>query len=137
MANLQKIHMDGVDYRVGIVYGSMEEAAELVDGPNAGVMLSGFEDRDLTGTYYGHSMSVEPDPRYPQDYDALYDALAAPVNSHSVTMPHGQSTVTYDAKVSSVRRRSGSVMGGVRRWHGIEVSFRSIRPVRAPGETAT
>ena len=121
------ITMDGKTYRVRVVYPSVEESARLVEGPNAGDMLSGRRERDLVGTYYDHTLSVEPDPRYPQDYDQFFDAITAPVPSHSITMPHGQSTVTYDAM---------GVIAGVRRWNGLQVSFEGIRPVRLPGEGA-
>lgn len=127
------IQMDGKTYRVRVVRDSMEESAQLSEGPNAGEMISGLRERDLVGTYYGHSMAVEPDPRYPQDYDQLFEDLAAPVPSHSVTMPHGQGTVTYQAMVSSVSRRPSGVLAGVRRWKGLTVAFESIRPVRVPG----
>ena len=63
------ITMDGKTYRVRVVYPSVEESARLVEGPNAGDMLSGRRERDLVGTYYDHTLSVEPAPRYPQDYD--------------------------------------------------------------------
>lgn len=129
--------MDGRHYRVRVIFGSMEESAELVEGINAAKMLSGRKSRDLDGTYYSHSMDVEMDPRYPQDYDDLFDALAAPVESHTIVMPHGQGTVTYDAEVSVVRRRGQGVMAGRRRWTGITASFASIRPNLRPGEENT
>lgn len=128
------ITMDGKTYRVRVIFPSVEENARLVEGPNAGDMLSGRRERDLVGTYYDHTLSVEPDPRYPQDYDQFYQAITAPVPSHSITMPHGQGTVTYDAMVSSARHVANGVIAGVRRWKGLQVSFEGIRPSRLPGE---
>ena len=128
------IQVDGRTYRVRVIYSSIQESARLEEGVNAGDMLSGRRERDLVGTYCGHTLSVEPDPRYPQDYDQFYDAITAPVPSHSITMPHGQSAVTYDAMVSSARHVSKGAVGGIRRWSGLSVSFESIRPVRRPGE---
>lgn len=131
------IQMDGKTYRVRIVYPSVEETARLEEGVNAGTMLSGRDERDLMGTYYDHELSVEPDPRYPQDYDRFFDDLTAPVPSHVITMPHGQSSVTYEAKVSSARHTAAGVLAGVRRWKGLQVSFQGIRPARLPEEGAT
>lgn len=131
------IMMDGRTYKVRVRYDEpVEEVATLVEGENAGDMLSYRHERDLAGTFFGHTMSVEPDPRYPEEYDAFFDALSAPVDAHTVTMPHGQGTVTYEAMVSSVRRVSRGIVGGVRRWSGMSVSFSSIRPVRLPEETS-
>lgn len=128
------ITMDGHTYRVRVILPSVEESARLVDGVNAGDMLSGRRERDLMGTYYDHTLAVEPDPRYPQDYDQFFDAVSAPVQSHAITVPHGQSTVTYDAMVHSVSHICNGVIAGVRRWKGLQVSFQGIRPTRLPGE---
>lgn len=127
------IQMDGKTYRVRIVYPSVEEEARLEEGPNAGDMLSGRHERDLFGTYYEHSLSVEPDPRYPLDYDQFFEDISAPVPSHIITMPHGQGTVTYEAMVSAARHGAHGVIAGVRRWKGLSITFSSIKPVRLPG----
>lgn len=128
------ILMDGRTYRVRVIYPSIEESARLEEGINAGKMLSGRRERDLDGTYLGHSLSVEADPRYPLDYDQFFDDISAPVPAHTITMPHGQGTITYEAMVSSVRHGAKGKVGGVRRWGGLSVSFKSIQPVRRPGE---
>lgn len=127
------ITMDGKTYRVRVIFPSVEETARLEDGLNAGEMLSGRRERDLVGTYYDHTLSVEPDPRYPQDYDQFFDDISAPVPSHIITMPHGQGTVTYAAMVYSARHVANGVIAGVRRWKGLQVSFQGIRPSRTPG----
>lgn len=129
------ITMDGKTYRVRVIFPSVEETARLEDGVNAGDMLSGRRERDLVGTYYDHTLSVEPDPRYPQDYDQFFDDISAPVPSHIITMPHGQGTVTYEAMVYSARHVANGVLAGVRRWKGLQVSFQGIRPARTPGGT--
>ena len=127
------ITMDGKTYRVRVIFPSVEETARLEDGLNAGEMLSGRRERDLVGTYYDHTLSVEPDPRYPQDYDQFFDDISAPVPSHTITMPHGQGTVTYEAMVYSARHVANGVIAGVRRWRGLQVTFQGIRPARTPG----
>lgn len=129
--------MDGRDYRVRVRFETLEESARLDEGPNAGDMLSGRHERDLVGTFYGHTLSVEPDPLVQKDYDDFFDAITAPVPSHIITMPHGQGSVTYEAMVSEARHISKGSVGGVRRWSGLSVSFESIRPVRRPGEGST
>lgn len=128
------IQMDGRTYRVRVIHSSIEETATLTEGTNAGDMLSGRHERDLVGTFYGHTLSVEPDPRFPEDYDSFFEDITAPVASHAITMPHGQGTVTYEAMVSDARHVSNGVLAGVRRWSGLSVSFSSIKPVRRPKE---
>ena len=89
------VTMDGKSYRLRVRYNTMERAFELRSGDNEGYMLSGRHERDLLGTGYSYQFSVEPDPRHPEDYDAFYEAISAPVDSHEITMPYGQSTITF------------------------------------------
>lgn len=126
------ILMDGRTYRVRVVYNTLEESASIKEGPNAGDMLSGRHERDLIGTCYSHSMDVEPDPQYPGDYDDFFDAVTAPMSEHTVTMPHGQSTITYQAQVYTARRRSAGTLAGRRRWKGINITFQAAAPQRVP-----
>lgn len=126
------ITMDGVKYRVRVVYDSMENSFRLEEGPNSGTMLSGRKERDLLGTYYGHSMKVEPDPAHPEDFDAFFHAISAPVDSHRVSLPYGQGVIEYEAMVTSGRRVNGGKLLGKTRWHGLEVEYEPIEPQRTP-----
>lgn len=66
-----QVIMDGVSYRLNVRYETLGRSFRLEEGQNAGTMLSGDYTRDLMGTYYDYSMEVEPDPRFPADYDAF------------------------------------------------------------------
>ena len=70
--------------------------------------------------------------RYPGDYDAFFAAVTAPVATHTVVMPHGQGTITYQAMVYSAQHTSRGKMAGKRRWHGLSVQFQANAPQRAP-----
>lgn len=134
MANLMGIHMDGKDYRVRVVYNTIGRAFRIPEGENSGEMLSGRYELDSHGTYYDYQMDVEPDPRYPVDYDAFFEAISDPNGIHTVTLPYGQSTITLQVKVSSGSDTSRGRLAGVRRWSGLRVVFESIRPSRTPTE---
>lgn len=126
------IAMDGITYRVRVVYDSMERSFALREGPNAGDMLSGRHERDLLGTEYGYAMLVEPDPAHPEDYDAFFEAISAPVDSHEVTLPYGQSTITYEAMIDSGRDTYGGILGGKKRWKGLRVNYKPVEPQKTP-----
>ena len=126
------ITMDGITYRVRLVYDSMVLSFELLEGPNEGTMLSGYHERDLQGTKYGHSMKVEPDPTFPEDFDAFFHALSAPVNSHHVELPYGQVTIAYDAEIQDGEVTYGGKLLGKNRWHGLTVNYIPIEPQREP-----
>lgn len=126
------IVMDGITYRVRVVYDSMERSFALIEGKNAGTMLSGRDERDLLGTEYGYTMEVEPDPAYPEQYDAFFDAISAPVDSHHIILPYGQSTIEYEAKITKGRDTYGGRLGGKNRWHGLTVAYEPIEPQKTP-----
>ena len=128
----QQLNMDGTTYRVRIVYDTLVRSFELLEGVNAGEMLSGRHERDLLGTGYTYQMQVEPDPRYPTDYDAFFEAISAPVDSHTIIMPYGQSTITYEAMVESGQDTYRGIVGGRTKWRGLTVQYRYIEPQRVP-----
>lgn len=130
--NPTRITMDGETYRVLVVYNSMERAFELREGPNAGDMLSDRHERDLLGTKFSYQLDVEPDPEFPDDYDAFFCAISAPLDSHLITLPFGQSTITFDAMIERGRDRYKGKLAGKQRWGGLSVSFVPIAPQRSP-----
>ncbi len=126
------ITMDGQSYRLRIRQGSLEESFRIEDGPNTDTLLTGEESRDVIGTYYEHRLSVEPDPRYYQDYCNFYTAISAPVESHTITLPHGQGTITYEAMVLSGKHSIKDRLGGVNRFTGLSVTFKAKAPQVTP-----
>lgn len=124
--------MDGVTYRVRVVYNSLVRAFELVEGPNAGDMFSGRHERDLIGTKYTYSMQIEPNPRYPADYDAFFDALSDPVPSHTITVPNGQNSLTFAAMIEAGSDTYKGKVAGMRRYGGLSVTFKAIGIQKEP-----
>lgn len=124
--NNMNLVVDGTTYRVRIVYNSLVRAFELREGPNAGDMLSGRRERDLIGTKYTYTMEIEPDPRYQSDYDALYDKLSDPVASHTITVPYGQTSLTYGAMIESGSDTYKGKLAAQQRWGGLTVAFKAI-----------
>lgn len=126
------INLDGTLYRVRVVFNTLEQSFDLMEGPNAEDMLSGRHERDLKGTVYSYQFGVERDPAYPDDYDAFFWAVSAPVDCHTVEMPSGQSTMTFEAMIQSGRHVLGLRLGGRRMWTGLVVSYKPITPQRFP-----
>lgn len=127
------IIMDGVAYRVRVKLGTLEESFRIEDGDNAGTAMSGDTIRDVVGTYYDHTLEVEADPEAPGDYDAFFQAISAPVESHSITLPHQNSTITYEAMVTSGRHTKKDRIRDRTRWTGLKVEFVAKKPQRIPG----
>lgn len=126
------ITMDNQHYRVRVRFETLGRSFRIPEGPNAGEMMSGRFELDSRGTYYDYEMQVEPDPRYPGDYDQFFDDISAPGGTHSVVMPYGQGTVTLQAMVQEGGDTYRGRVAGTRRWGGLRVSFTARAPSRTP-----
>lgn len=124
------ITVDGVHYSVHVEYGSLVRQFDILEGRNSGTMLTGRYARDVLGTGYNYSMNIEPDPADPESYDALYQILSAPDATHMITVPYGQSTITFEAMVESGSDTYKGTIGGKKRWGGLTVNFKYIEPYR-------
>lgn len=124
--------VDGIEYKVNVIKPSRELSFEITEGKNTGMSLAFREIRDIGGTKYNYTMRVEPMRDFPEDFDALFWALSAPVNSHRVVMPFAQSTLEFDALIRTGRIIDGDVSGEFRRWYGMEITFEAIEPQRKP-----
>lgn len=120
------ILMDGTRYRVRVVYNTLARRFDLPSGVNDGYMISRRHQRDLAGTGYSYELGIEPDPAHPEDYDAFYEAVSAPVDSHEITMPYGQGTMTFEAEVSSGEDTWTGKLAGKNRWTGLKVRFSPV-----------
>ena len=94
--------VDGVAYNVKIPRGGIKRSGKVLDGENAERTKSGRMVRDIIGTYYNYSIQLVTADIDPVAYDALYEVLTAPVDSHVITVPYGQGTITFDAYVTNV-----------------------------------
>lgn len=126
------ITMDGIFYDVRVKYDTLDRAFRLTEGVNAGDMLSGRHERDLVGTYYDYSLQVEPNPKNRAAYDAFYQAISTPQDTHSIMLPYGQETITFDAMVESGTDRYRGEVSGESRWTGLTVQFSAVKPQRTP-----
>lgn len=128
----ESITIDGKEYHVFVVYPSRLRRFTIREGSNSGTSLSYRKIRDIGGTEYSYSMTIKANPQYPNDYDALYEVISAPVESHKVIMPYGQETLEFEAAVYSGEDIDMGVIGGTRRWSELQLSFEAMEPQRRP-----
>lgn len=124
--------LDGVTYNLRVTYETLRRSFRIEDGDNAGNMLSGYYQRDVIGTYYDYEMTVEADPNDPTTYDNFYEVISAPVNSHEITLPYGQGTITYNAMVTEGEDYYRGSVNGKKRWGLLRVFFTAIEVKREP-----
>lgn len=125
-----RITVDNVTYRVLVEYDTLKRSFDLMEGSNSGTAITGRSIRDIIGTAYTYSMTVLADPNYPTDYDSFYYKISEPVDYHTITLPFGQSTLTFEAKIISGNDVYKGFYGDYKRWDQMEIKFQPMQPQR-------
>lgn len=123
------LKIDGQSFGVSVI--SLQRKASILDGDNANRAKSGRMIRDIIGTYYNYTVGIDPNLLSRSEYDALYEILTSPVESHELTVPYGQGEITFSAYISNVddtlKRMTSSNL-----WTDLKVNFIAMAPARTP-----
>ena len=111
---------------------SLKRSFSVLDGDNAGRVMTGAMKRDIIGTYYNYSMEIDPVSSDLAEYDEFYEAISAPVDSHVLTVPYAQTTVTFDADVANGEDELVSKNDDRSNWQNLSVNFVAMKPKRTP-----
>lgn len=116
--------INGQSFDVTVAISDIEETFNVLDGSNAGRVMSGRMIRDVIGTYIGHKITFF-NGKSNADFDALWDYLI----SHSVDdyvnleAADGQTSLSYQAYYTSGTRSLRSAADGTNVWDEIEINF--------------
>lgn len=118
------IKLNGQSFDALVAISAYEENFNVLDGDNAGRVLSGRMTRDILGTYIGHKITFF-NGKGQAGFDALWDYLVAHSVDDFVNLEaaDGQTTLSYEAYYTSGTRKLKTVDGGVNCWDEIEVNF--------------
>jgi len=106
----------------------LERRGQVLETNNSIRFNSGRMSREIIGTYYNYSLQIEHEDA--RQYDRLYYALTAPVDSHEIVIPYGQTTLTFNAYVTGARDNLTFLNDNLRIWGGLEVDFTAMAPER-------
>ena len=123
------ITVDNVAYDV-LITSNIERAFSLKQGGQGGTAQTGREIPDIIGTDYVYTITVEPNKSNFTAYDSFYEAISSPVDYHSVTLPYGQTTITFDAMILSGQDTLKRKAGTSNRWGALSLQFVPITPQR-------
>ncbi len=122
--------VDGVEFPTVHVM-SLKRSFQVVDGTNAGRTMDGKMQRDIIGTYYNYSAVVTSDFKETAEYDALYEAITSPQDSHTIVMPYGQATLTFQAYVTNGDDELTHMFDDLNRWDKLTFNFIAMKPQRS------
>ena len=127
------IIIDGVEYPNIHVIPPLKRSFQVLDGENAGRVMTGEMDRDIVGTYYNYSCEIDASDADRAEYDRFYDAISAPVDSHEITMSFAQATLTFSAYVTNGEDELLSMFED-NEWGNLSFNFIAMAPQRRPTE---
>ncbi len=130
MPNVSPIVIDNT-YFYNIHFISIKRSFEVLDGENAGRVMSGEMERDIIGTYYNYSVEVDADEATAWEYDYFWQLISQPKDYHVITVPYGQDTLTFKAYVTQGSDEL-EIMGAKNRWGGLSFNFIAMEPQRRP-----
>ncbi len=116
--------INGKAFDVTVAISDIEETFNVLDGSNAGRVMSGRMIRDVIGTYIGHKITFF-NGKSNADFDALWDYLIAHSVDDYVTLEaaDGQKSISYQAYYTSGTRSLRSAADGANVWDEIEINF--------------
>lgn len=87
---------------------------------------------DPIGSFVSHTVTFAPMDN-PEEFDALWDFLMYPHNDgFQVDIADGQSTIRYEAYVSTGSRKLTHIVNGVLIWDAMQITFTPMEPQVMP-----
>ena len=116
-----KITIDNIQFNINV--NSLQRSIVFGMGGNSGTFITGEKFNDVRHSYYRYSLTISPYLTLKSEYEQMYSLLSLPVESHEITLPYAQGTITFKANVSSLsdRLRKAPPTGNI--WEGFTVTF--------------
>ena len=125
-----KFSIDGQEFNV--IVTELARKGRVSESKLSGDVKSGAHFRDIIGTYYDYEMTVGSNALSETEYDALFEILTAPVESHEVVLPSGAGTLSFRAYIEDTSDSMTADNGKTRRWGNLSVQFYAQKPQRRP-----
>lgn len=128
------IKLNGITFDADVAISKYNRYFNVLDGENAGRVMTGRMVRDVIGTYLGHKVTVFRRGDNQKSLDAFWDYLYAHSVDGSVQLEaaDGQTTISYEAYYTSASQDIEKVENGVNYWGEIEINFIPIEAQVTP-----
>ena len=119
------IKLNGIEFDANVAIAAYNRNFNVLDGENAGRVMSGRMVRDIIGTYVGHKITVFRRGGNYEGLDRFWDYLVEHSVDDSVMLEaaDGQTTISYEAYYTSGTQDIEKVVNGVNYWGNIEINF--------------
>jgi len=126
--------IDGITWPVPC---QIERVSEVRPSQISGLLLDKSWFNDVIGTYMSYTVALAVPLDLRDRYSELYEALTAPVDGHTFTLPYDQGALTVTGRVRDVTDRYVRLANGGTIWKGPRFTIVSNHPSRqmSLGET--
>ncbi len=127
--------MDGIEYDVdaGIRIDELERSFEKLSTDKSGRTMNGKMYINLIGVFYNYKMTVRRGANCSlEDYENFFEALSAPVPFNTITVPFGQTSLTFEAYITKASQQLIRSAHNRHYWGPLSISFISREPQRVP-----
>lgn len=119
------ITIDNNTYNVGVIKITRKASQKL---ESLGTTLDLRKHYDVKGTYYDYEVELATSHMNVTDYDTLYEVLTTPAESHIVQLPYGQTTLTFEARISVASDTLIKSYTALKKWGTLKVTFEALTP---------
>lgn len=119
------IKLNGKEFDADVAISSYTRSFNVLDGDNAGRVMTGRMVRDIIGTYVGHKIKVFRRGNNYEGLDEFWDYLVEHSVDDSVMLEaaDGQMTISYEAYYTSATQDIEFVSDSINYWGEIEINF--------------
>lgn len=126
----QPFLLDGVAYNVRVT--KLTRKFSVLDSDKTGRTQNGEMYRDIIGTFYNYSMTVEQRGDDAAAMDEFWEAISQPQASHVCAFPYGQTTMTQRMYITSGEQDVTGITNGGTNWGEMTLSFIAMSPRVTP-----
>lgn len=119
-------------FNVRIPEEGIKRSFSVADSDKAGRVLTGRMMRDIIGTFYNYTITIDTNNLSKNEYDEFYEIISAPVDYHKIIVPYAQTRLEFDAYITEgedtlkVSNSTGNT------WTGLSLNFIAMEPLRIP-----
>lgn len=119
------IKLNGREFDADVSIGEYTRTLNVLDGSNAGRVMTGRMVRDVIGAYIGYNIKVYPRGMDYKGIDEFWTFLKDHSVDDSVMLEaaDSQTTLSYEAYYTSASQKLESVQNGINYWGEVTVNF--------------
>lgn len=122
--------IDGKSYDVRVTALKRKFSVEELRKP--GYTMDGKLHREILGTYYHYTMTVEAYPGKEAQLQDLWQAVSAPAESHLCRFPYGQQDLQQQMYITGGSQDLQLMQGANKQWGSLTLEFTAIEPEVLP-----